>query len=279
MSDSPYADLDRPPLSEAALTRALVRPGALWSSISVVARAGSTNADLAQAAREGARQGAVLVAETQYAGRGRLAREWTAPPRSGLTFSMLFVPETPPARQGWLMLLVGLAAVTALRRVAEIDIRLKWPNDLIVGERKLAGILAERADSAVIVGMGLNVSLRADERPVEQATSLALEDAACTDRDPLLRAILREVESHYRDWEAAGGDAEASGLRAAYLVNCATIGQEVKVELPGDRTLTGLATGVDADGRLLVKTGGEVQALGVGDVVHVRRPGPAAGAP
>ncbi|RGA05885.1 biotin--[acetyl-CoA-carboxylase] ligase [Microbispora triticiradicis] len=270
MPDSPYADLDRPPLSEAALTRALVRPGSLWSSVRVVERTGSTNADLAKTVRDTPGEGAVLVAEAQFAGRGRLGRPWSAPPRSGLTFSMLLRPEVPLARQGWLALLVGLAAASAVRRVAEVDVRLKWPNDLMIGERKLAGILAERVDQVIVIGMGLNVSLRREELPVERATSLAVENAACTDRDPLLRAILREVESHYRDWVAADGDPDASGLRAAYLAWSATVGQDVRVELPGERVITGRAAGIDPAGHLLVRGEDGEHSLSAGDVVHVR---------
>ncbi|KAA9381663.1 biotin--[acetyl-CoA-carboxylase] ligase [Microbispora cellulosiformans] len=273
MPDSPYADLDRPPLSETALTRALVRPGSLWSSVRVVERTGSTNADLAKTVRDTPGEGAVLVAEAQFAGRGRLGRPWSAPPRSGLTFSMLLRPEVPLARQGWLALLVGLAAASAVRRIAELDVRLKWPNDLMIGERKLAGILAERVDRVVVIGMGLNVSLRREELPVERATSLAVENAACTDRDPLLRAILREVESHYRDWVAADGDPDASGLRAAYLAWSATVGQDVRVELPGERVLTGRAAGIDPAGHLIVRGEDGEHSLSAGDVVHVR-PGP-----
>ncbi|GAA3116701.1 biotin--[acetyl-CoA-carboxylase] ligase [Planomonospora alba] len=273
-SSSPYTDLDRPPLSQAALNRALVRPGGLWSEITVVGRTGSTNADLARAAREGARQGAVLVAESQVAGRGRLGRVWTAPPRSGLTFSVLLRPDPPAARQGWLPLLVGLAAASAVRRVGEVDARLKWPNDLLVGERKLAGVLAERVDGAVVVGVGLNVSLRAGELPVPTATSLAVEEAACTDRDPLLRAVLREIETHYREWSEAGGDADACGLRAAYLAASATVGRRVRVELPGERVLTGRAAGVDPAGHLVVAAQGREHVLSAGDVVHVRPDAP-----
>jgi BirA family biotin operon repressor/biotin-[acetyl-CoA-carboxylase] ligase len=270
VSDSPYADLDRPPLSEAALRRALVRPGSLWSDLAVVEKTGSTNADLAQAARDGAGEGAVLIAESQFAGRGRLGRLWTAPPRSGLTFSVLLRPPVAAARQGWLPLLVGLAGATAVRRVAEVEARLKWPNDLLVGRRKLAGILAERVNDAVVVGMGLNVSLRPEELPVETATSLAIEGATSTDRDPLIRAVLREIERLYRDWVAADGDADACGLRAAYLASSATVGMNVRVELPGDHALTGLATGVDGTGHLLVRAEGRDHALSAGDVVHVR---------
>jgi BirA family biotin operon repressor/biotin-[acetyl-CoA-carboxylase] ligase len=239
-----------------------------------VGTTGSTNADLAEAARAGAAEGRVLVTEFQSAGRGRLGRSWSAPPRSGLMFPVLLRPSAPVAGHGWLSLLTGLAAATAVRRIAEVDVRLKWPNDLLIGERKLAGVLAERVDgnggAAVVVGVGLNVSLREDELPVETATSLAVEKAACVDRDPLLRAVLREIERHYRDWTAAGGDADAAGLRAAYLAVCATVGRQVRVELPGGRRLVGVATGVDASGRLLVRDGDEERAVSAGEVVHVR---------
>ncbi|MFD1542227.1 biotin--[acetyl-CoA-carboxylase] ligase [Nonomuraea guangzhouensis] len=270
MPDSRYSDLDRPPLSEAALNRALIRPGSLWTGVRVVESTGSTNADLAQAAKEGAEEGLVLVAESQLAGRGRLTRTWTAPPRSGLTVSVLLRPEVPIARQGWLALLFGVAAASAVRRLAEVDVRLKWPNDLLIGEHKLAGILAERAEDAVVIGMGLNVSLKPAELPVETATSLAIEQAACVDRDPLLRAVLREVERHYRDWSEAGGDADACGLRAAYQASSATIGRQVRVELPGDRVLVGQATGIDQAGHLQMIADGRTHALSAGDVVHVR---------
>lgn len=270
MLDSPYTDLDRPPLSQAALTRAVVRPGGLWSHLTVVDRTGSTNADLAQAVRDGAREGAVLIAELQLAGRGRLGRVWTAPARSGLTFSLLLRPPVPVARQGWVTLLVALAAASAVSRVAEVDVRLKWPNDLLVGERKLAGVLAERVEDAIVVGMGLNVSVRAEEVPVTTATSLAIEGAEHTDRDPLIRAVLREIETFYREWVTAGGDADACGLRAAYIAMSATVGQEVRVELPGERVLSGVATAVDGSGHLVVHADGVDHTLGAGDVVHVR---------
>ncbi|MFI6320507.1 biotin--[acetyl-CoA-carboxylase] ligase [Nonomuraea sp. NPDC050556] len=271
MPDSPYTDLSRPPLSQAALQRALVRPGALWTSVTVVDRTGSTNADLAQSAKAGAPEGEVLIAEAQFAGRGRLGRVWNAPPRSGLTFSVLLRPDVPVMKQGWLPLLVGVAAASAVRNVAEVDAVLKWPNDLLVGERKLAGVLAERVDgAAVVVGMGLNVSLREDELPVDTATSLAVEKAHSTDRDPLLRAILREIDTHYRDWVEARGDADACGLRAAYQAISATIGSEVRIELPGERVMTGLATGIDQSGQLQVRAQDGDHSLSAGDVVHVR---------
>ncbi|WP_093169922.1 biotin--[acetyl-CoA-carboxylase] ligase [Sinosporangium album] len=275
MPESPYTDLDRPPLSEAALNHALVRPGGLWTGVTVVQRTGSTNADLAQAVvRDGAKEGQVLIAEVQEQGRGRLGRTWTAPARAAISMSMVLRPDVPAGRIGWVPLLIGLAAASGLRRLAEVDVRLKWPNDLLVGERKLAGVLAERVDDHVVVGIGLNVAQRAGELPVPTATSLAVEEAACLDRDPLVRAILREIEEIYREWVAAGGDADASGLRAACLAVSATVGNDVRVALPGDGALTGLATGIDTEGRLLVADAdGKEHALSAGDVVHVRPAG------
>jgi BirA family biotin operon repressor/biotin-[acetyl-CoA-carboxylase] ligase len=294
---SPYGDLTRPPLSEKALNRSLVRPGSLWRDITVVAETGSTNADLAAAADAGAAEGAVLVAEVQLSGRGRLDRSWVAPPRSGLMFSVLLRPVVDPQRLGWLPLLTGVAVASAVRRMTAraregdfgaptgdvaVDARLKWPNDVLVGERKLAGILAERvgtpAGGAVVVGVGLNVSLRADELPVPTATSLTLEDAAFTDREPLLRAILRELDLWYGAWCAAGGDPDAAGpatggLRQAYEELCATLGRPVRVQLPAGRTIDGMAGGIDAAGCLLVRTADREQAISAGDVVHVRTGG------
>src|SRR4051794_20233578 len=119
MSESPYSDLDRPPLDERALGRALIRPGGLWREITVVEATGSTNADLAAAAGEGAPEGAVLVAEAQTAGRGRLGRSWEAPPRAGLAFSVLLRPAVPVARLTWLPLLTGVAVAAAVGRLTE----------------------------------------------------------------------------------------------------------------------------------------------------------------
>ncbi|WP_328397150.1 biotin--[acetyl-CoA-carboxylase] ligase [Streptomyces sp. NBC_00390] len=275
--DSRWSDLDRPPLNVAALRRALLVPGSLWTSLDVVTSTGSTNSDLAALATSRP-EGAVLVAEEQTAGRGRLDRSWTAPARSGLFLSVLLRPGTdvPVARWGWMALLTGVAAATGLAKAAGVDMSLKWPNDLMVTvggeERKAGGILAERAgDEAVVVGMGINVSLRADELPVPTAGSLGLANAVSTDRDPLLRAVLRSLERWYGDWRATGGDPGASGLQAAYAAGCSTLGREVRAELPGARSLTGEAVALDGDGRLVLRTGdGERHAVSAGDIVHLR---------
>ncbi|MGW1889601.1 biotin--[acetyl-CoA-carboxylase] ligase [Streptomyces sp. NPDC002004] len=270
-----WSDLDRPPLSADSLRHALVRDG-LWTSLEVVPATGSTNSDLGARAEE-LDEGAVLVAEEQSAGRGRLDRQWVAPARSGLFFSVLLKPGpgVPVEHWPWLPLLAGVATATALSRVAGVDTALKWPNDLLVTvggeERKAAGILAERTGDAVVVGVGLNVTLRADELPVPTAGSLALAGAVTTDRDTLLRAVLRSLEDWYVRWRAAGGDPAASGLHETYVAGCATLGRRVRAELPGDRSLTGEAVAIDSSGRLVVATDdGTRETVGVGDIVHLR---------
>ncbi|MFB7948978.1 biotin--[acetyl-CoA-carboxylase] ligase [Kitasatospora phosalacinea] len=273
---SPWTDLERPPLDERALRLDLLRPGALWTSLDVVSETGSTNADLAARAKDGAPEGAVLVAESQHAGRGRLDRRWNAPPRSGLFLSLLLRPQgVPVERYGWLPILIGTALSATLDRVAELRTGLKWPNDLqavVDGqERKLGGILTELSGGAVVAGVGLNVSLRADELPVPTATSLALAGAATTDRPVLLRAVLREFAELYGEWTAAAGDPHASGLLPAYTARCTTLNRQVRVHLPGERELLGEAVAVDGDGRLVVRTpDGARHPVAAGDVVHVR---------
>jgi BirA family biotin operon repressor/biotin-[acetyl-CoA-carboxylase] ligase len=277
-NDNRWSDLDRPPLNGAALRRALVREGGLWSDIQVVQRTGSTNSDLVALATEGkAEEGAILVAEEQNAGRGRLDRQWTAPARSGLFFSVLLKPTAAPVeRWGWLPLLTGVAVATGLSRAAGVDTALKWPNDLLVtvggDERKAGGILAERAGAdAVVVGIGINVTLREDELPVPGAGSLALAGAATTDRDTVLRAVLRSLEQWYERWRSVGGDPVASGLQETYAAGCATLGRVVRAELPGGKSITGEAVAVDGDGRLVLATEeGVQQPVGAGDIVHLR---------
>lgn len=275
---SPYARLDRPPLVTAGLRRALIRPGELWTAIEVREQTASTNADVAAAALAGTPEGVVVVAERQTAGRGRLDRRWESPPRAGLALSVLLRPPVPASRLGWLPLLAGVALVETVRRQAEVDAVLKWPNDVLIGGRKCAGILAEAVPEAaaaqppaVVVGIGLNVTLSEEELPRPDATSLLLAGAAHTDRDTLLRALLRSLADWYRRWTAADGDPEASGVRDGYRLHCATLGRKVSVTLPGGATLTGTGSDVDGDGRLVVAgPDGYPTAVAAGDVVHVR---------
>jgi BirA family transcriptional regulator, biotin operon repressor / biotin---[acetyl-CoA-carboxylase] ligase len=274
---SPFRDLDRPPLRERALRAALVVDGGMWTRLDVVAETGSTNADVAAAAAAGAPEGLVRVAEHQVAGRGRLDRTWVAPDRSALTFSVLLRP--PPATRaswGWLPLLAGLSVATTITRLGEVEARLKWPNDVLLGarQRKAAGILAEVGDggAAVVVGIGVNVAAAPEDESA--ATCLAAEGAPAVDRTAVLVTLLARLAERESAWRAAGGDPDAARLRADYRGCCVSLGSEVRVELPGGAALHGIAEDVDVDGRLLlVDPAGRRRAVAAGDVVHLRPAG------
>jgi BirA family biotin operon repressor/biotin-[acetyl-CoA-carboxylase] ligase len=303
----------RPPLDPAALRQAAVRTGGLWRTIDVVQSTGSTNADLLARALDGEPEGTVLATEDQRAGRGRLGRSWITRPRAALTFSLLVRPDVPPARRGWLPLLTGVAVAEAITAVTGVATSLKWPNDILSGpgepgpgpgepgpgpgepgpgHGKLVGILAEAAADAIVVGIGVNVSTEASELPERgpgalPAASLLTAGAqpGTLDRTPLLLAILDAFERRYLAWREAAGDPEASGVRAEYVRKSGTIGRPVRAELPGGQALSGPAVGVDADGRLLVRssagagtagsavtagTAGSVVPVAAADIVHLR---------
>jgi BirA family biotin operon repressor/biotin-[acetyl-CoA-carboxylase] ligase len=247
---------ERPPLDSARLAE---------HGIELLPATGSTNAVVADRAREGAPAWTVVVTEHQTAGRGRLDRSWETPDRAALTFSILLRPEAPGSEWPWLPLLTGVAVTGALQGVG-VPVTLKWPNDVLIGGRKAAGILVERLDTptgpVAVVGIGLNVHQRQDELPVPTATSVELATGSAPDRTDLLLAILERLRAQYDAWSSGGG----SALRAAYLSACETVGQHVRVALPGDEALVGAASDVDEAGRLVVAG----RPVAAGDVVHVR---------
>jgi BirA family transcriptional regulator, biotin operon repressor / biotin---[acetyl-CoA-carboxylase] ligase len=261
----------------AALRAALVSPAGPWARLDVVERVGSTNAALLASAADGAPDRTVLLASYQDAGRGRLGREWVSPPGTGVTVSVLLRPgEVSPDRYGWLPLLAGLAVRDAVRDLVPARVCLKWPNDLLLGEQqwKAGGILAEATSgpdgTAVVLGIGLNVAGAQGELPAG-ATSLDAEGASVVDRTTVLVAVLSRLAERESAWRAAGGDPDAHRLRADYRAACASLGAEVRVELPGGMTVTGMAEDVDGDGRLLLLgADGHRRAVAAGDVVHLR---------
>lgn len=225
-----------------------------------ITRTGSTNADLLARARDGEPDGLVLVADHQSAGRGRLDRRWEAPEGANLLVSLLMRPQLPPEAWHRCTNAVAVAATEACAALGVV-VRIKWPNDLLVGTDKIAGILAESVssadDSAVVVGLGLNIGWPlAREQP--GATSLAARGVH-VGRDELLDAILARV------------DETAPDLHERYLARCSTVGRRVRITLPDGAVVDGVAHTVDEDGRLVVDTvDGERRTFSVGDVVHAR---------
>ena len=269
---------ERAPLDAAALQADLIRPGRLWREITVVETTGSTNADLAARAAQGAPEGTVLAAEEQLAGRGRMGRQWVSPARSAVMVSVLLRPAAiAPAQRGWLPLLAGVAAATAVRQSAGVPAVLKWPNDLLVGERKLAGILAEQSGDAVVVGLGLNVSAteaelpdtgpgRPPRRPCGWKEPPGWTAPSCwppcwpnsnagtgPGARPSRPATRRRAGCGPPTWSSAPPWAGRCGWNG-----------------PGGESVTARATGLDSDGRLVIEGPEGSEAVSAGDVRHLR---------
>ena len=267
----------RPPLD---LDRLRADLGSAWRRIDVVEETGSTNADLLARAAAGENiDGAVLVAEHQTAGRGRHGRHWSAPPRSQIALSVgVAADDLPATAWGWLPLATGVAVLDALSEVTGIVAGLKWPNDVLVGDGKLAGILAEVAapKPVIVVGLGLNVTMTPEEAPDPGATSLLMLGSPVTDRKVLLAAVLRQLSPRIANWRVAGG-ADAT-LAADYRTHSLTLGTRVRASLPGDRAVEGVADAIDGLGRLRIDTGGaQMVTVSAGEITHLRPlgdPGP-----
>ena len=212
----------------------------------------------------------VVVADHQRAGRGRLDRGWVTPPGAALTFSAVVDPAVEPA---WWPL-VPLVAGYAVARAVGTDAALKWPNDVLIGpstgsgpRRKVCGILVERVSTRpplAVVGIGINVDQTADELPVPSATSLALEGRS-VDRTQLFGDVLGCLRSALADFAGS-----PHTFMDRYRGRSATVGRDVRVELPGHRKAGGRVLDVDDHGRLLLRTAEGVLALSAGEVVHVR---------
>lgn len=262
---------DRGPLDRERLDAAFaLNPGL---SLELLPEAPSTNALATERARAGAPEGLVVVADHQAAGRGRLDRTWQTPPGTAVTFSLVLRPTVPAASWPWLPLLVGHNVAKSLTALG-YDARVKWPNDVLLdGDLKVAGILVERVDTpegpAAIVGVGINVAMTAEELPVPTATSLVVSAPGAPDRSEVLVAAVAAVREGFDVWQA-GGDLATARLATSYRSHCATLGRDVRVDLPGGGELIGRAVDVDEHGRLVVETADGPERVGAGDVVHVR---------
>jgi len=262
----------RAPLDVTAVRRDLIGPDRPWHRLDVVDTTGSTNADLL--ARHSAGEdidGAVLIAEHQSAGRGRNGRTWSTPARSQIALSVgVAARRVPPAAWGWIPLMTGVAVVDAVRANTGVDAKLKWPNDILVNERKLAGILAEVAapDPVIVVGLGLNVTLTEDEAPDPRATSLSTLGSTMLDRNALLGSVLAELSVRIDRWRTAGGPDAL--LVEDYRRLSSTLGTRVRATLPGNREIVGIATDLDKSGQLSIDTGAQTVTVSAGDITHLR---------
>jgi BirA family transcriptional regulator, biotin operon repressor / biotin---[acetyl-CoA-carboxylase] ligase len=263
--------------------------------------AGSTNDELREAATGPSASawphGSVIVTDDQTHGRGRMGRTWLAPTGKTLAISVLLRPELPGGRPfpseayGWLPLIAGAAMTEAVRRAVDaaasasaddadeedgtggVDVQLKWPNDVLVSGYKICGILSELLpeSGAVVVGAGLNLTLDEHDLPTLTSTSLMLVTGVRPDADAVLADYLSGFLGLVRAFVEHGADAAASGIAGRVSELCGTLGSEVRVSLPGDRELLGVAERLDRDGRLVVRDGnGEPQAVAAGDVTHLR---------
>jgi BirA family transcriptional regulator, biotin operon repressor / biotin---[acetyl-CoA-carboxylase] ligase len=259
--------------------------------LDVVDSTGSTNADLLRSVMvEPAAWPdlSVLTAEFQTAARGRLDRHWEAPPLSSISVSVVLRPANaegrplPTQSYSWLSLIAALALRETLLDTAGIPAELKWPNDVLVRGRKIAGILAQLGPMVdgsvppVILGTGLNVTLGAADLPVPTATSVVLEEARTADRTVLLKSYLSRFSVLYRsfcnaDGDPAAGMAGGASLHKRVEAVMVTLGKQVRAQLPGDHEIIGHASRLDEYGSLLVvDRDSREHVVTAGDVVHLR---------
>ena len=259
-------------LHAASLRSEVAGPGRPWRYLEVVDETGSTNSDLlARAAAGEDIDRVVLIAEHQTAGRGRMGRSWSAAARAQITLSVGVRPgDVPIHHWGWLPLTAGVAVVDTVAAEVGVHAGVKWPNDVMVDGGKLAGILSEVAapDMFVVIGIGLNVTLSAEEAGDPVAVSLLDLGVAAPDRDRLIRRLLFELGTRTNNWRMAGGLDEK--LIADYRARSLTIGSEVRALLPGAREIVGAARGIDGEGRLIVDSGGKMVPVSAGDIIHLR---------
>jgi len=232
----------------------------------------STSDRAKELAEEGGDHGEVVIAEAQTAGRGRRGRSWASPPGRNLAFSVLLRPDLPPARAPELTLVASIAICDALRQ-AGVDAGIKWPNDVLAGGRKIAGILTELAAEPdrvhwVVLGIGVNVNARAEDFPEElrgEATSILLERGEPAPRALFLAACLTALE----EWLDRHAEEGFAAIRAAWRERSVTLGREVSVQADG-REVAGIAIDLDEDGALLVRDRSGVQRILAGDVTLLR---------
>ena len=250
-------DAPRAPLDQSRITAALSR---YWR-VSVVDLTASTQDDLAEKIIAGdGKSGDVIAANYQSAGRGRLERTFLAPPSTALLFSIYLTPKRSRDDWGFIPLLAGFSLADTLRKISA-DVSIKWPNDLLIDEMKVGGIISAAVGQGVVIGIGINVSTTTAELPVEGATSLALAGVNKLDRNFLLPLLLNAFEKDFTQWD------QGVSFLEKYSLLSGTQGREVTITGPSENTIRSRALSFDEQGRLHLEDG---QIVTVGDVVHLR---------
>jgi len=230
--------------------------------VSVVDLTASTQIDLADLANAGvATNGDVLAAEFQSAGRGRLDRKFQAPAGSALLFSFYITPKRSRSDWGFLAHLAALCMSEIISDDLNTSVSLKWPNDILIADKKVCGLIAQTTADGIVIGVGLNVAMSLAELPVVTATSLAIAESDQLDRNQILIQFLERFSLRFLDWDA-GRD-----FIDEYSKVCATLGCDVQIEVAGRENRIGFAQSITASGALILADGFEVN---VGDVVHLR---------
>jgi BirA family transcriptional regulator, biotin operon repressor / biotin---[acetyl-CoA-carboxylase] ligase len=250
-------DTPRAPLDQSQITSTLSQ---YWR-VSVVDLTASTQDDLAEKVNAGdGKSGDVIIANYQSAGRGRLDRTFLAPASTALLFSIYLNPDRSRDDWSFIPLLAGFSIADTLRKIGA-DVSIKWPNDLLINEMKLGGIISTAAGAGVIIGIGINVSTTVTELPVERATSLAIAGVTKLDRNFLLPLLLNAFENDFRAWDLGESFLEK------YSQLSATQGREVTIIGPAESSIRSRAKSFDDQGRLHLEDG---QIVTVGDVIHLR---------
>ncbi len=254
----------------------LQEPRFIGRDIRVFSQTSSTNDIVEKLARDGLPEGSVVFAESQSEGRGRLGRTWLSPAGMGLWFSILLRPPLHPSFATQLTILAAVAVARAIERQTPLRPEIKWPNDILVGHRKVAGILLELASELdrvrhAVLGIGIDVNIPAESFPPHLqhvATSLAAEAGCPIDRPALATAVLAELDRLYS--RLRDGDFHEVGDE--WMRRCSTLGRHVSISV-GSRSITGRAEALDEDGALLVRTEhGALERIVGGDVHLDRRP-------
>lgn len=210
--------------------------------------------------------GSVLIADHQTSGRGRLTRSFETPPQTAVLLSTLLYPIRSTADLGWIPLLVGVGAANAIFKYCGVQIALKWPNDLVIGEFKVGGIISEQINDCVVVGIGINVLQNKEELPVPTATSLKLihDEIELNPREKLIAFLLKEIRSEFDLWNSAVDNQE---ILTKYQHLSATLGKQVRLDFQNGTSKESTAVGIAENGGLVISNGETIISA---DLTHLR---------